>query len=227
MRSFACDAAFVFAWRLAARISRKRPVSAFSTFALWTMVTFLRPFFTAYSKANAEMRSAPARVLTPEAMRDGMRIVANRDVVLEAHVEAFEILADQHEVDVLVAPAGHQRARGAHVGVELEFLAQAHVDRAEAAADRRGERALEREPRAADAVERIRGSGSPRLGERGHARRSALPRRKARRARRARLHRASTISGPMPSPGISVAGIDDFAVPLITTHLLPTQRPRV
>ena len=72
-----------------------------------------------------------------------VRVVADRDVVLEGDVETFQVLADQHEVDVLEAPARHQRVRGAQVGVELEFLAQPHVDGAEAAADRGGERALQ------------------------------------------------------------------------------------
>ena len=85
-----------------------------------------------------------------------MRVAVDRDVVLEADVEALEVLAHQHEVDVVVASAGNERARRAHVGVELELLAQPHVDRPEAAADRRGERSLEREPRAPDAVEQRR-----------------------------------------------------------------------
>src|SRR4029077_19216919 len=37
--------------------------------ALCTMVTFLRPLRTAYSKANSAMRRQPARVLTPSRLR--------------------------------------------------------------------------------------------------------------------------------------------------------------
>ena len=37
--------------------------------------------------------------------RDGVRVVADRDVVLEADVQPLEVLADQHDVDVLVAAA--------------------------------------------------------------------------------------------------------------------------
>ena len=54
------------------------------------------------------------------------------------------------------------RARRAHVGEELELLAQPDVDRAEAGADRRGERALEREGVLPDALDR--GVGQRRAG---------------------------------------------------------------
>ena len=46
------------------------------------------------------------------------------------------------------------RANRTHIGVKAEFLAQADIDRPEPAADRRRQRALQRQPRAADAVER-------------------------------------------------------------------------
>ena len=86
--------------RRSSPVSRKRPVSAFSTLALWTIVTFLRPFFTAYSKANsADAARARARVDAGR-HRDGVRVVADRDVVLEADVEALEVLAHEDEVDL-------------------------------------------------------------------------------------------------------------------------------
>ena len=44
----------------------------------------------------------------------------------------FEALLDEDDVDVLVPPAGDQGQRGAHVGVEVELLAQRHVDGAKA-----------------------------------------------------------------------------------------------
>jgi hypothetical protein len=82
-----------------------------------------------------------------------VRVVADRDVVLEADVQPLEVLAHQHQVDILVAPAGNEGARRPQVGIEVELLAQPHVGGAEAAADRGGERALEREARLADALQ--------------------------------------------------------------------------
>src|SRR5258706_36391 len=71
--------------------------------------------------------------------RHRVRIVADRDVVLEAHVQALEVLAHEDEVDLLVAPARDQRARRTQVGIEVELLAQAHVRGAKAAAHWSGE----------------------------------------------------------------------------------------
>ena len=100
--------------------------------------------------------------------RHRLRIVVDRDEVLECDVEAFEVLADQHEVDLVVA-AREQRACGADVRVELELLAQADVDRAETASDRRGQRPLERKAGAANAFERRGGEWVARGGNRRHA----------------------------------------------------------
>jgi hypothetical protein len=102
-----------------------------------------------------ELRDAAASGARIDAGADGhrMRVVADRNVVLEADVEALEVLPDQDEIDVVVAPAGHDRADRAQVGVKLELLAQAHVHRSVPAAHRRGERALQRHPGAADAVQ--------------------------------------------------------------------------
>ena len=130
---------------------------------MWTIVTFLRPWRSAYSNANRTMRrDLGARV---DAGRDGdrLRVVADRDVVLEADVESLEVLADEHEVDVLVAPARASWSGRAQVGVEAELLPQADVDRAVAAADRRRQRALERQLGAADAVEQGRRAADRRL----------------------------------------------------------------
>jgi acyl-CoA hydrolase len=83
-----------------------------------------------------------------------MRVVVDLHVVLVADVQAFEVFAHHHEVDLVEAAAGDQRQRRAQVGVELERLAQAHVGAAVAAARGRLQRALQRQPRAADAVQR-------------------------------------------------------------------------
>src|SRR6185503_13797766 len=104
-----------------------------------------------------------------------MRIVAERDVMLEANIEAFEILADEDEIDILEAAARYDGAYRPNIGIKPEFLAQPHVDRAIAAADRRGQRAFQRKARAADAVERVLGQRIATLGERGHSGRFFFP----------------------------------------------------
>ena len=64
-------------------------------------------------------------------------------LVLDAGVEVFGVLADDDQVDVLEARAhAGIRLAGAHLRVEVEALAQGDVDGAEAAADRRRDRAL-------------------------------------------------------------------------------------
>jgi hypothetical protein len=57
----------------------------------------------------------------------GVRVVVDLHVVLVADVQAFEVLAHHHQVDVVEAAAGDDGARRAQVGVELELLAQAHI----------------------------------------------------------------------------------------------------
>ena len=79
-------------------------------------------------------------------------------LVLDAGVEVLGVLAHDHEVDVVEARADARVGLArAHLRVEVEALAQADVDRAEAAADRRRDRALERDPVAPDRVERLVG----------------------------------------------------------------------
>ena len=79
---------------------------------------------------------------------------------LDPDVEILGVLAHDDEVDVLVARA-HARVRLArpHLRVEVEPVAQRDVDGAEALADRRRDRALQRDAVAADRLER-------RLGQR-------------------------------------------------------------
>ena len=71
---------------------------------------------------------------------------SGRGHVLDAGVEIFRVFAKDDEVDVRVV--GLQAGKGldrAEVGVKVELLAQLHVDGAEAAADGRGDGALERD----------------------------------------------------------------------------------
>ena len=86
---------------------------------------------------------------------DGVRVVVDLNVVLVADVQAFEILAHHHQVDVVEAAARNQRARRTQVCVQLELLAQAHVRGAVAAARRRLERALQGQACAPDAVDGV------------------------------------------------------------------------
>jgi hypothetical protein len=96
-------------------------------------VIFLRPFRIVEREAG-DAAAAFARI-HPGRYAHRTRIVADLDVMLVRDVEAFDVLAHQHDVDVLVAP-GNDGARRPHVGVQHEFFAQADVDRAETAADR-------------------------------------------------------------------------------------------
>ena len=114
---------------------------------------------------EGEFGDPPRALPCVHAGRNGhrVRVVADRDVVLERDVKSLQVLAYHDEVDVLIASAGHQGPGRAKVGVKLEFLAQPHVHRAEAAADRSGQRPFQREPGAADAVQRRR---RKRVGER-------------------------------------------------------------
>jgi hypothetical protein len=83
----------------------------------------------------------------------GARIIADAHVVLVPDVQPFGVLAHEHEIDVVEA-AGHDGAGRTHIRVEIERLAQRHVDRAEPFAHRRLERSLERDARLLDGIER-------------------------------------------------------------------------
>ena len=69
------------------------------------------------------------------------------DHVLDAGVQVLGVLADDDQVDVVVArlDAAH-RLRRPEVGVQAECLAEPDVDAPEAAADRRRDRPLEADP---------------------------------------------------------------------------------
>ena len=75
-------------------------------------------------------------------------------LVLDPGIEVLRVLAHDHEVDVLEAraDAGIALARP-DLGVHVQALAQADVDRAEPAADGRGDRALEGDACFADRLE--------------------------------------------------------------------------
>jgi len=83
----------------------------------------------------------------------GPRVVADLHEVLDANVQAFEVLAHQHDVHVLEPAARHERTRRPHVGEQLERLAQPDVHRAEPGPHRCRERALQCQAVLADAFD--------------------------------------------------------------------------
>ena len=75
---------------------------------------------------------------------------------LDAGVEVLGVLAHDDQVDVVEAAADARIALArAHLRVQVELLAQRDVDRAEAAADRRRDRPLQRDAGLADRVEDV------------------------------------------------------------------------
>ena len=117
--------------------------------ALCTAVTFLRPRRRACSKANS-------RDLRRRLLGDDLQALddAGHDDVLEAGVEVLGVLADDDEVDACEARRHRRQVPDRpQVGVEIERLAQADVDAGEALADRRRDRALQRDLVPADRIE--------------------------------------------------------------------------
>ena len=133
--------------------------------------TRLRPLARAYSNAKRMIRSEPSGlsglIEIPELPQDllllagveevdhGVRVVGAR-LELDPGVEVLGVLADDDEVDALVARA-HARVRlaGPDARVEAELVAQRDVHGAEPGADRRRDRALERDAVALDRLERL------------------------------------------------------------------------
>ena len=165
--------------------SRKRPSESFMMLALWTAVTRLRPCRRAYSKAKRAMRSEAFSVMIFR-----LSTTPGDHDVLEAAVEVLGVLAHDDQVDLLEAGGdARQRAQRAQVGVEVELLAELHVDRLEALAHLGGDRAL-----SATQLRRIDsrtsgGSGLPYFSSASRAGDVALPFDLRRRRRRAPARR--------------------------------------
>ena len=120
-------------------------------FALWTAVTLLAAVRDGVLEGEAgdPLRRGPGDDL------DALGGVG-ADHVLDPGVEVLGVLADDDEVDVLVARVeALDRARRAQVRVEAERLAERDVDAPEARPDRRRDRALERDLVAADRFEDV------------------------------------------------------------------------
>ena len=117
---------------------------------------------------------------------DALRGVA-ADHVLDAGVQVLGVLADDHEVDVLVARVEPlHRAGRAQVGVQVERLAERDVDAPEALADRRRDRSLERDLVAPDRLEDVVRERRAVLGDRRPRRPRRSPTRIRCRSRRGR-----------------------------------------
>jgi len=136
---------------------------------------------------------------------DRVRVVVNLDVILMADVQALQIFAHDHQIDFVEPAARDHGARRTQVGVQLEFLPQAHIGGSITAA-----RGVSSGPFKARRVRRMlskvfAGSGSPRLS-RLRARQSGCPIRTAPQRFERRERRVNDF-GSDPVSGIRVAGI--------------------
>jgi hypothetical protein len=86
----------------------------------------------------------------------GVGVVVDLNEVLVTDVQTLEILAHDHEIDIVEAAAGDEGTCRTQIRVQLEFLAQTHVRGAIAAAGRRLQGSFQCESRAADARDRDR-----------------------------------------------------------------------
>ncbi len=116
-------------WRSAIRRAqaRKKPSESRSTFALWTTVTRLRRR-AASENAASTMRSEPSRViLRTERATSGVGMNSpGPDMHGAVGVEAFGVLAHDHEIDVAAAARrqARPRPRRPDVGEQVEPAAQ-------------------------------------------------------------------------------------------------------
>ncbi len=144
-------------------------------FALCTSVTFLRPCATrVLERVTNDALRAVARD-DGGRFGGGTRIGTDRDVVLDAGVETFRVLADEHDVDVLESPARNDGTRRTYVRVQIERATQRDVDRPIATADGRLERALQRETRALDRLDGLVRHRIIELVDGGHAGEPSVP----------------------------------------------------
>ena len=95
---------------------------------------------------------------------DDLRGFGRALLPFDAGVDVLGVLAEDHHVQPLrlLHGRGHagEVAHRAHADVEVQQLAQGDVQAADAAADRRGERALDGDVELADGVERVLGQPS-------------------------------------------------------------------
>ena len=84
---------------------------------------------------------------------------ARHDFMLDPGIQALGVFPDDDEVHAGIAGRNvRQVVNGTKVGVELELLAQGHVDAGEASAHRRGHRSLQADPGAFDRFDQFLGN---------------------------------------------------------------------
>ena len=108
-------------------------------------------------------------------LRHGTRVLPHADVVLDPRVQAFGVLPHDDDIDIVVSSARHDRFRGTDVRIQVEVLAQRHVDGPEARSDGRRQGPLETEPVPLDRIERLLGQQIVSLLDRGEARVLPVP----------------------------------------------------
>src|SRR5256712_1258082 len=117
----------------------------------------LRHRLDADRAAGADLRSVAFR----EKPDDGVGLLTAR-LILDARIDVLDVLAEDHHIELPRLLHGRRHAfevaHGPDAGVEVEHLAQRDVERADPAADGRGEGPLDRDAVCADRVKR-------RLGE--------------------------------------------------------------
>ena len=106
---------------------RNRPSVSFMMLALCTAVTLA----AAVRAGVVEGVAHDALAAAPGDDLDGLGHVGG-DLVLDAGVQVLGVLAHDHQVDAGVAAGhAHERPRRPQAGVQVERLAQRHVDRRE------------------------------------------------------------------------------------------------
>ena len=179
--------------------SRNSPSPSFMMLALWIAVTRLRPCLRACSKANRAMLVDALSVMIFQRFDH-----AGHDLVFEAGVEVFSVLAHDHEVDLRIpAVDAGQVAHRPQVREQIQCLAQPALTLVKPQADGSGHRALQRDRVPLDRVEEQRRQRLARLLEGDDARIVPLHSMSSAAALKMRTTDSVT-SGPMPSPGISV-----------------------
>ncbi len=122
-------------------------------------------------RLDADSRAFPnfPSHLVPEECRQFGRLRSER-LDLETRVDVLGVLAKDHHVDQFGAE--HRRRDSGEpthrpeADVEVEDPAQSHVQRSDAATDRRGQRALDADQMGAKCLDRLVGQPTPRLVER-------------------------------------------------------------
>jgi hypothetical protein len=66
-----------------------------------------------------------------DGLRCRTRVTMHADVVLDTDIQALGVLADEHQIDILVPTSRHERPHRPHVRIEVERRSELNVDGAE------------------------------------------------------------------------------------------------